>query len=71
MFNTAAKLQFGFAAVALVSALVYGVVTGDPAIFILNMGVFVAFTLGGLAMAGSGTGRPVTCQLTTLRPSKW
>jgi plastocyanin len=54
MFNTAAKLQFGFAAVALVSALVYGVVTGDPATFILNMGVFVAFSLGGLAMAGAG-----------------
>jgi plastocyanin len=54
MFNTAAKLQFGFAAVALVSAIVYGRVTGDPAIFILNMGIFVAFTLGGLAIAGAG-----------------
>jgi plastocyanin len=54
VFNSAAKLQFGFAAVALVSAIVYLRVTGDPALFILNMGVALAFVLGGLAMAGAG-----------------
>jgi plastocyanin len=53
VFNTAATSQLGLAAVALVSAIVYGMVTGDPAIFILNMGVFVAFVLAALAMTGS------------------
>ena len=54
MFNTASKLQYGFAAVALVLAVVYGAAIDDPAGFVLMLGVFVAFTLGAMAVSAAG-----------------
>ena len=55
MFNTAAKFQFGVAAVALVLAIGYAFAeSGDPGGFVLLMAVFMAAVLGGLVFTGSG-----------------
>jgi plastocyanin len=54
VFNAAAKLLFGFAAIALVLAIGLQVGVGDLAGFVLLMGIFLAATLAGLALAGSG-----------------
>jgi len=54
VFNTAAKLLFGFAAIALVLAIGLQVGVGDLSGFALLMGIFIAATLAGLALAGSG-----------------
>lgn len=54
MFNTAAKLSLGFAVAAFALALGLQVVVGDLAGFLVLMGIFVAATLAGLALTGSG-----------------
>ena len=54
MFNSAAKLQYGLAAFALVLAVVYGLAIEDPTGFVLMLGIFLAFTLGALALTGAG-----------------
>lgn len=54
MFNTAAKLQLGFAAATLVMAVVYAFSADDPAGFVLITGVCVAAVLAALALSGSG-----------------
>lgn len=55
MFNTAAKFQFGLAAVALVLAIGYAFAeSGDPGGFVLLMAVFMAAVLGGLVFTGAG-----------------
>jgi plastocyanin len=54
MFNSAAKLQFGLAAFALVLAVIYGLAIEDPTGFVLMLGAFLAFTLAALAVTGSG-----------------
>jgi plastocyanin len=54
VFNTAAKLQYGFAVTALVLAIVYGVAIEDPTGFVLLLGIFVAFTLSALAVNSVG-----------------
>jgi plastocyanin len=54
VFNTAAKLLFGFAVTAIALAIGLQVVVGDLAGFVVLMGVFLAATLAGLALVGSG-----------------
>jgi plastocyanin len=54
MFNSAAKLQFGLAAFALVLSVIYGIAIEDPTGFVLMLGAFLAFTLAALAVTGSG-----------------
>jgi plastocyanin len=54
VFNSAAKLQYGLAAFALVLAVIYGLAIDDPTGFVLLLGAFFAFTLGALALTGSG-----------------
>jgi plastocyanin len=54
MFNSAAKLEFGLAAFALVLAVIYGLAIEDPTGFVLMLGAFLGFTLAALAVTGSG-----------------
>ncbi len=54
MFNSAAKLQYGLAAFALVLAIIYALAIDDPAGFVLLFGAFIAFTLAALAVTGGG-----------------
>jgi plastocyanin/uncharacterized membrane protein (DUF485 family) len=54
VFNTAAKLLLGFAVAAFLLAIGLQVVIGDLAGFVVLMGIFVAATLAGLALTGSG-----------------
>jgi plastocyanin len=54
VFNSAAKLQYGLAAFALVVAVIYGLAIDDPTGFVLLLGAFVAFTLAALAVTGAG-----------------
>jgi plastocyanin len=54
VFNSAAKLQYGLAAVALVIGVVYGLFIDDKFIFVLALGLFAALLLGGLALTGAG-----------------
>jgi plastocyanin len=54
VFNTAAKLLFGFAATALALAIGLQVAVGDLDGFVVLMGIFLAATLAALAVAGSG-----------------
>jgi plastocyanin len=54
VFNTAAKVQYSLAAVALLLAVIYGFAIEDPAGFVLLLGIFVAFTVGAMAVSASG-----------------
>jgi plastocyanin len=54
VFNSAAKLLLGFAAAALALAIGLQIAVGDLAGFVVLMGIFVAATLAGLAVGGSG-----------------
>jgi len=54
VFNTASKVQYGLAATALVLAVVYGFAIEDPTGFVLLLGIFVAFTLGAMAVSAAG-----------------
>jgi plastocyanin/uncharacterized membrane protein len=54
VFNTAAKVQYGFAAAALVLAVVYGFAIEDPVGFVLLLGIFIAFTMAALAVSAAG-----------------
>jgi plastocyanin len=54
VFNTAAKLLFGFAATALALAVGLQVAIGDLDGFVVLMGIFLAAALAALAVAGSG-----------------
>jgi plastocyanin len=54
VFNTASKLQYGFAAAALVLAVVYGIAIEDPTGFVRMLGIFVAFTLAAMAVSAAG-----------------
>jgi plastocyanin len=54
VFNTAAKLYFGIAVVAVALAVGYEIVTSDESGLALLLGIAAAAFLGGLAMTGSG-----------------
>jgi plastocyanin len=53
MFNTAAKLSFAMAAIALALAIGLQIAVGDLSGFVVLMGIFVAATLACLALTGS------------------
>jgi plastocyanin len=54
VFNTAAKLLFAMAAIAVGLAVGLQIAVGDLAGFVVLMGIFVAAALAGLALTGSG-----------------
>jgi plastocyanin/uncharacterized membrane protein (DUF485 family) len=54
LINTAAKIELGLAAAALIMAIGVAVAFDDPGGFVLLFGVCIAVALCGLALAGSG-----------------
>jgi plastocyanin len=54
VFNTAAKLLYAMAAIALALAIGLQIAVGDLTGFVVLMGIFVAAAFAGLALTGSG-----------------